>query len=743
MKNQIVYFLSLLFLSTGLLHAQSHNLFVGIVLDNESGIPVSGAHVFAADFSSGSITDEQGKFYLKIKPSVDRIVISHISYKTKRIETGAPYGSGFIEISIEPVSQSIEGELVITSGRIHPMSSGLYNDVKTKSVEDHLGRIPGLDLVSRANFAKDPVIRGLRNGRVDVLIDGMRMTPACVDGMDPLTAYVETDNLQAIEIDRGHTNSNAPLNTSGGSVNFQMVRPSLDTGLQAGVETGYQSVSSQQAYQAMIAFGEKEFGIRISGTYRNAGDLKDGQNRKISGSSFEKGNVHASIIYDPAGSHRFGLQYIGDFAGNIGYPALIMDTRSADANLLGIEHNWNRPVNGVPNIKTGLYVNTVKHRMDDYNRDVTQRDVMQDMHMPMYGNSVTYGFHTTGKYLYGRHMIDIRIESYLLEAFADMWMHHLNPDISDMYLVNLGDVSNWNSSISAGYTMFLGNGWRLGTDLRLGTGLNRIEGQSAVSTYRAEYPGLTDLEPVGYTYLAGINAEKDFSEYLTAGIRISDGYRLPDHMEKYGYYIYQPLDGFFYIGNPGIKPERSSQGEVFLTYGSGASLINGSTAFWVNRMDDYIAGIRYDSIFKRYQNMGVAYLYGTETELNLNPHENWDIRAGLSYVFGYHRLLNEPLPMIPPLSGSISIQKNGIFIDLETRLRWAASQNRIASDNSLETNTPGHVVSDIYGRIKVSENVRLQIGLENIFNSYYVNHLSVNSMPSPGRNLQFSIRFDI
>jgi len=715
----------------------------GVVLSTDNYTPVPGAHIFTEDYSNGSISDENGRFHLMINSSIDQLIVSHISFETKRLSVDTSKEFTFYEIMMDPIRQNMQGELIIKSGRIQPVSSGIYSDVKTRPVEDHLHHIPGLNLISRANFAKDPVIRGLRDGRVDVLIDGMRMTPACVDGMDPLTAYVESDNLQSIEVERGHSSKGASASASGGALNFQMATPALHTGLEVGLEAGYQSVSSQQVYQGMISYGDHNWGVRVSGTYRNADDMIAGKGRKVSGSSFEKGNIYTSVVYEPSESHHFGLQYIGDFAGNIGYPALIMDTQRADAHLLGIEHSWNSPISYMPKIKTRIYANTVSHTMNDYSRNVADRDVMRNMYMPMSGETYTYGINTTAALLNGRHLLDIKAETYLLEAFADMWMHHTSPDVSDMYLVNLGDIQNWNSSISAGYTFFLDNGWRLGGDVRLEAGLNRIREKSAISTYRAEYPDLDDLNPSEIVHLAGMNAEKDFSDRFTAGMRISDGYRMPGHNERYGYYVYQPLDGYFYIGNPGLKPERSSQAELFITYGGVSSILRGNTAIWINRMDNYISGNRYgyDSIFKKYQNMGVALLYGTETEFNLSPHVNWDVRAGISYVFGYHNEVNDPLPMIPPLRGSVSVRKAGLLFDIEAHLRWSASQARIAAVNSYETRTPGYAITDLFARSNISDSIILQIGLENILDNYFTDHLNVNSLPNPGRNFQFSIRY--
>jgi iron complex outermembrane recepter protein len=737
---EIVKFVSIVFivlLLTPDLFAQPGSV-TGVVINKESGEPVSGAHVYAEGLSRGVVTDATGAFQLYADESSGWIIISHIGFKTGRLKL-TETGDGIVEIFLEPEKSTLQGDIIVTSGRIQSAVSGVYSDDRTRPVEDHLRNITGLDLVNRANFARDPVIRGLRDGRVDVMIDGMRMTPACVDGMDPLTAYVESDNLESIEVGRGHSGNGPAVNSSGGSMNFQMARASKGSGFSGSTEAGYHSISAQQVYQGMVNYGGSNWGMRLSGTYRNAGDMGAGGGKKVSNSSLEKGNLNAALLYEPSGLHRFDLRYIGDFAGNIGYPALIMDTKRADAHIFGLEHTWNRPASRIPSLKTKVYLNSVQHWMDDYSRDVTDREVMRNMYMPMYGETMTYGVNSSGSYLHGDHLIEFRLESYRIDANADMWMYHINPDVSDMYLVNLGDVSNWNSSISAKYTFFTARDWSTGADLRLESGFSRISNNSAVNIYESEYPELNDLEPAEFVYMAGVHAEKKISGILTTGVRLSDGTRLPDHMERYGYYIYQPLDGFFYIGNPGLDPERSSQAEGYIIYGSRSSLIRGSSTVWINRMERYIAGERFDSMFKRYKNMGAAILWGTESEIGIEPHNDWSFKAGISYIIGHHRKLDEPMPMIPPLKGSVSLQRSGEWVDLEARMNWAAAQNRIALDNSLETNTPGYLVADLYSRLNITETIRIQAGVENIFNRFYVDHMSVNSLPGPGRNIHFSM----
>jgi iron complex outermembrane recepter protein len=157
-------------------------------------------------------------------------------------------------------------------------------------------------------------------------------------------------------------------------------------------------------------------------------------------------------------------------------------------------------------------------------------------------------------------------------------------------------------------------------------------------------------------------------------------------------------------------------------------------------MDNYIAGSRIDNLFKRYENMGTALLSGFEADLNYYITPQWMAGASASWVLGRHNHFNEPLPMIPPLKGSFSVQRESEKVSLESRLRWAAAQNRIAEQNSLETPTGGYVLWDLFAKTELTRNLVLTVGAENLLNRFYTDHLSVNDMPGAGRNIQAGLR---
>lgn len=724
------------------LHAQSVSVVHGHVFDAVTGEALVGAHARVTGRTVGAVSDDSGRFRLTVPKGEHMLQVTHIGYRAvlRPVSEGE---SEMFHIAMHP--ELLPGEeLYVVAGRSPAAYSGLYSDVKTRPVEDHLNDISGVDLVSRTNFAKDPVIRGQRNGRVEVLIDGMRMAPACVDGMDPLTAYLEADNLESIQITRGSGEEQSGAGTTGGGINFQMARPPESSGLSGSVESGYQSVSRQNAWQTDIGYGRDHWAIRLSGSYREAGDMRAGSGERIDGSSLRKGNFYLVGSWRPDRGRTVLVRYMGDFAGFIGYPALLMDTRRADAHLAGLSYEVDQPFRGVVSMKGTFYASQVIHKMDDYRRDPSDREVMKDMYMPMDGQTRTVGVRSEMTLLPGSAVMKLHLESWIQQAVGDMRMIPTDPALSEMRVINLGDVLTHHTRISTDYTYLFQSGWRVGGNLQTEAGVSRLGDPSARAIYRAELPVGTELEPVTVTWLAAARLERDISKGWTMGVRLSYGTRQPDHMERYGYYIYQPLDGYFYLGNPGLKPERSQQAELFLLFGGGSgSAVSGRVAFWVNQLDSYISGERIDIGFKRMANMGEALLTGVELELEANLSGPWSVNTQLAWTRGEHIELNEPLPMIPPLKGTTRLLWQTVGFGVEGRVRWTSAQPRTASRNHLEEKTDAYAMIDFYARLPIREKLRVQIGMENILDGYHTDHLSVNSFPEPGRNLQVSLNWSI
>jgi len=69
----------LLFISATIAQAQQKAVFKGIVMDARDGTTLIGANIkLRKDFSTGTITDQEGRFYMQLDPGTYTFIISFI-----------------------------------------------------------------------------------------------------------------------------------------------------------------------------------------------------------------------------------------------------------------------------------------------------------------------------------------------------------------------------------------------------------------------------------------------------------------------------------------------------------------------------------------------------------------------------------------------------------------------------------------------------------------------------------------
>ena len=75
------------------------------------------------------------------------------------------------------------------------------------SVDEFLASSENISFIKRGAFAWEPLLNNMSSERSTLTIDGMHIFGACTDKMDPITSYVESNNLSTIDIQSGQSGS--------------------------------------------------------------------------------------------------------------------------------------------------------------------------------------------------------------------------------------------------------------------------------------------------------------------------------------------------------------------------------------------------------------------------------------------------------------------------------------------------------------------------------------------------------
>ncbi len=81
----------------------------------------------------------------------------------------------------------------------------------------------------------------------------------------------------------------------------------------------------------------------------------------------------------------------------------------------------------------------------------------------------------------------------------------------------------------------------------------------------AVLPGRWDLSDLTQSYALGnvsLSLTQELGPEGRLRLSLANVGRLRTHVEDYGRYVYNYVDGYFYTGNPNLNPERSTQVEL-------------------------------------------------------------------------------------------------------------------------------------------------------------------------------------
>ncbi|MBD3289508.1 TonB-dependent receptor [candidate division KSB1 bacterium] len=248
------------------------------------------------------------------------------------------------------------------------------------------------------------------------------------------------------------------------------------------------------------------------------------------------------------------------------------------------------------------------------------------------------------------------------------------------------------------------------------------------SNFSGSIKGLYNFHP---NYHAGISVMRSFR---APGIEelFSEG----PHLAAYS----------FEIGNPELGNETGIGIDLFLHYSG--DLGKAEITAFRNDISGYIfprntGQLNYRTLLPTYQFSGLnAVMTGGEFLFEYEIFKNLGVSTTVSYVHGDLSDSGEPLPWMPPLSGTFGLRYTRNKLTLGTTVRAAADQDRLGE---FEERTAGYVVTDLFAQYFFSFGQFLNtvdIIVENIADTEYRKHLSrVKSiMPEPGRNIKLLYR---
>lgn len=617
----------------------------------------------------------------------------------------------------------------------------IENEMKMAvSVDEFLASSDNISFIKRGAYAWEPLLNNMGSERSAITIDGMHIFGACTDKMDPVTSYVESNNLSAIDIRSGQEGSMHGATVAG---SIDLKRKSTPFGLQKRIGGTYQSgfeFNNKQFFNlGNVYYSDEKFVADGSIAFRKAGNYADGNNHEVVHSQYNKFNASLGLAYKTSPLSSVRVDAIFDRAKDVGFPALPMDLWLSRAIITSASYKQLFEAGLVKAWDTKVYFNAVEHYMDDTTRPENL------VHMDMPGWSTTYGLISKANLKKGRYTAEIQLNAYDNLSIAEMRMYPQDRSKQTMFAYSWPWVTTRVASIATNNSWEISDRSRVNLGASLGWNYNYSK---YVEFNWIFYPGAPQqksrlLPGAHASYELNIN-KFDFS------VGTGFGHRAPSVSEAYGYYIYNSFDRYDYIGNPDMENEISYEANASAVFKMERfSIATKANYFYIK---NYIIGrilslgspMNYQSVgVKGYTSLDYATLFNMAFDVKYKVLNNLDWKAVLTYARGRDDHGGN-LPFIRPLSYQTSLTYTYKKMGLHTSLQGDFSQTHYSPEYG-EDQTGAYKIWNISADYKFNVgklDLLFQAGAENLFNAYYSTYADWGNIPRMGRNIFTSLKIN-
>jgi len=589
---------------------------------------------------------------------------------------------------------------------------------------DYLKTIAGFSAIRNGGTNGDPVLRGMFGSRLNILTNDGSMPGACPGRMDNALSYVSPETYDRLVVIKGPQTVLWGPGASAGTIRFER-DPGADGFTSPGLRINANALAGSFGRNDQVldvTAGASAGYARLSANRSDADDYEDGGGRTVP-SSWEKWNADAALGWTPSQSTLLELS-AGTGDAEARYAGRGMDGSQFERTSYALRFEKTGLTGALKEVKASVFYNYADHVMDNYS--LRDPNPLSAMPMPMAAN---VDRRTTG----GRVWAMWQIADFEVTAGADTQdsrhrkrsamgrnTYGLQPWSTDANLSNSG--------------LFAELAWRAREDSRvvLGGRADRAEVTDERQTGGGMMPmpnptaGESRREPLASGF---IRYERDAGGAPVtwfAGIGRTE--RMPDYWE-----LFSPDRGPMGSVNAfsALEPERTTQLDVGLQYRTGK--MEAWTSVYAGRIDDFIL-FTYTSggmmrSMSRVDQVD-ADVRGGEVGVEFRPLSQWKLGATIAYSWADNRDTGAALPQIPPLDARFTLAYDNTRWSAGALLRVVDGQGRVAPGQGNVVGqdlgkSAGFAVLSLNGTYRLSSQISLAAGIDNLFDRDYAEHLNL------------------
>ncbi len=639
-----------------------------------------------------------------------------------------------------------------------------------KDVGDALTKIEGLHKFRKAGIANDVLIRAFQRDNINVLIDDSEVHGACPNRMDPPAFHVDFSEVEKIDITKGPFDIRHQ-GSLGGLVNIITKKPEKGFRLKLNATLGSFDFRN---FSPVISYRDERFYSLFGYSYKYSKPYEDGDGKKITeyanykpqfknSKAFEINTYWAKLGFKPLENHEFEVGYTKQDARHVLYPALMMDAIYDKTDRFNLNYKIGKISDLIKSLEFQLYYTKVDHWMDNRYRTFSGQpsgpySMATDAQTKTYGGRIEAKISdlTLGFEAYKRNWDAV---NYMWNQMAQAYGRQFI--IPDVDITSFGMYGEYKRTISQNLRMVAG--------IRLDTTKSEADSSKANTDLYYAYHN-TRSTSKSDTYPSG-NLQLFYD--LSSGVELFAGLgyavRVPDPQERYfalnrAMMCNPQQNNTFcaWVGNPQLKPSKNLELDLGIKHQTQKSIAK-ATVF-VSYVQDYITVNKKPVVnpipmvapsggmAQTYANVDARF-WGFELSSTYNLWKNLFLFAGASYVEGRKdkkpdiNINDKDVAEVPPLRGRLGVRYDtGIwFVEAETIA--TSTQSKVDSDLG-EQKTSGWGIVNLKAGVSIA-NLTLNLGVENLFDKKYYEHLSYVrnpfatgvKVPEPGRSLYLSASY--
>ncbi len=651
--------------------------------------------------------------------------------------------------------EAIGPETVITGNSEKTEAPLASKRLKTSDTASLLKNEPGVALATGGGVSSLPIVHGLGDDRLIIYVDGMCLTSACANHMNPPLSYIAPSNVSSIGVKAGVAPVSFGGDNIGGTIHVESDQPVFaklgeDVKTSGSVSTYYRSVNQSKgaAFSGAVANSNLSFGV--TGSIDHARDYKDGHGNTVTSTYYESHNLGATLALKGDSSLltiKAGHQSIPD-QGFVNQWMDLVDNNASFFNV-GYKNSF-----GWGKLDAKAFWENTYHRMDSGEDKLAIPAVQSGMkYMPMETRGIDLGYSLKTDIPFAEKNI-LRVgNEFHRFTLNDSWPPVAgSTTMSPNTFMNINDgrrdryslFAEWESKVSREVTTVFGIRDEL---VQMNTG--SVQGYNTGMMYAADAKAFNGLDHGRNDNNLDITALARFEPAVNATYEV--GYarktRSPNLYERYAWsksfmcsgMINWVGDGNAYVGNLDLKAEVAN------TVSFSADWHDSEHKNWELKVTPYY------SYISDYIDVNVLTLKSTGNTLQFANHDAriygldvsgkvavWDnssfghgqLSGSIGYLHGRNSDTGNSLYHMMPLNGYLTLEQRVSGWTNAVELQLVSDKTEVDALRK-EPTTPGFALLNLRTAYQW-KNLRVDFGVTNLFDRFY-------SLPLGGINYDHNL----